>query len=94
MNYPNRFGHDPKNIVGWMMRYAFRRYIQAYKQRHKLKEVPEYVKISNKFITRHAEYILKMCESDAKVVARKAYDIEIQRKDHALQFSVHFRSED
>jgi hypothetical protein len=77
INNPQQFGHNPENIVAWMFQYSARTLLslKSLEMKH-----DKYYSLPNKFVTRHKEFILRALEQDAKIVARKAFDIESQRK--------------
>ena len=77
INNPQVFGHNTDNLVGWMFQYSKNVLV---KYDSKFHTYDEKIRIKNKFITRHKEYILRELEKDAKIVASKADHIESQRK--------------
>jgi len=77
INNPHRHEHDTDYIVAWMLRYA-RNVLLDYDNYNQNQD--EYYHLPNKFVTRHKEYLLTALERDARIVARKANDIESQRK--------------
>jgi len=77
INNPQQFGHDPENVVAWMFQYSARTLLSLKSIGTRL---DKYYAMPNRFVTRHKEFLLRELESDARIVARKAFDIESQRK--------------
>lgn len=82
INNPQRFGHDTDNLVAWMFQYSKNVLMKYDSKNH---EYESKVRIANKFVTRHKEYILRELERDARIVASKADHIESQRKVKAYE---------
>lgn len=85
INYPHIFGNDPVVASAWIMRRIFKRYMA-------LAKVMGYnvkgIRLKRTYMLKYKDFILRELETDARIVARRAYDVLIQIDDGSLRNSM------